>query len=285
MRILYRFLSSLLTGVVLLQTPLGAQDPPPSAAAFQDLHLAVAGDAAVTFAAGALSEHTITIEVTGPNGAPAPSVTVTFRLPEDGATGSFADGGRVSFVSTDSEGRAAAPSIQWGPTPGTVALRVTAAKGIAHAGLLVERTLTAAAVPAAPPPAAAVPAAVTAAVPSAVPAVVSASPAPSRPHVSIVNRMQPGTLADASGAPANPNRADAAAAERSTRRADVSVVNNPKAYASPHSSKKWLWIALIAGGAAGGAALALAHGSSPAAASAATQSLLVGTPTISVGHP
>src|SRR5208283_3170453 len=100
-----------------------------------------AGDSAA-FETGSLQSKKLTVEVTDESGAPVPGVAVTFRLPEEGASGLFLDGDRSATVYTTEQGRASAPDIRWGSSPGTVSIRVTAAKGPAHAGILARQELT-----------------------------------------------------------------------------------------------------------------------------------------------
>ena len=78
------------------------------------------------------------INKTGPQ---VSGVAVTFRLPESGAAGVFGDGNRIAVAYTDSNGQAAVRNIQWGNTAGTLLLRITATKGIVHAGILMEQKL------------------------------------------------------------------------------------------------------------------------------------------------
>ena len=94
-----------------------------------------------------LDANALCVEVTDSQGAPVTGAAVIFRLPEDGPSGTFADAGRVAVVNTDSSGRAFVGGIHW-TAPGTVSVRVTATKGTAHAGILIERE-AAAAIPAA----------------------------------------------------------------------------------------------------------------------------------------
>ena len=76
----------------------------------------------------------LAFKMTDPEGAPVADAAVTFRLPEDEPSGTFANGSRVSVVSTDTSGRALVGGIRW-IASGTVSVRVTATEGTAHAGI------------------------------------------------------------------------------------------------------------------------------------------------------
>jgi hypothetical protein len=58
-------------------------------------------------------------------------------------------------------------------------------------------------------------------------------------------------------------------------------------FTASHKGHKWLWIAAIAGAAAGGAGFALAHssGSPGSSSTSAVTGLSIGAPSIIVGHP
>lgn len=58
-------------------------------------------------------------------------------------------------------------------------------------------------------------------------------------------------------------------------------------FTAPHKGHKWLWIALVAGAAAGAGMAFGGHGSntSGTAAASTTPGIVIGTPSITVGHP
>jgi hypothetical protein len=70
----------------------------------------------------------IKIVIEDSQGHPVANAAVAFRLPEEGATGSFSNGLRTDVVLTSADGTAQAGPIQWGPQPGSVALRISAIK-------------------------------------------------------------------------------------------------------------------------------------------------------------
>jgi hypothetical protein len=89
--------------------------------------------------AGARSPRPITVQVTDETGRPVEGVAVSFRLPDEEVTGVFAGGLRSEIVVSGADGRAAVWGIQWGPAPGPVRVRVTAAKDRARAGIVVNQ--------------------------------------------------------------------------------------------------------------------------------------------------
>ncbi len=62
---------------------------------------------------GSLQAKKLVVEVTDEAGMPVAGVAVTFRLPEEGATGLFPDGNRSAVVDTSTQGQAVAPD-RWG---------------------------------------------------------------------------------------------------------------------------------------------------------------------------
>lgn len=59
---------------------------------------------------------------------------MAFRLPEEGVTGTFANGLRTEVVLSGADGTAEAGPVVWGATPGRSQLRVSAIKGTARGG-------------------------------------------------------------------------------------------------------------------------------------------------------
>jgi hypothetical protein len=66
---------------------------------------------------------------------------VSFRLPEDGPSGVFQNGARTEIASTSASGRATVWGMKWNRIPGSLVVRVTAAKGETRAGALVTQIL------------------------------------------------------------------------------------------------------------------------------------------------
>jgi hypothetical protein len=165
----------------------------------------------ITYRTGTRATRGLTVLVTDESGRPLDMASVSFRLPDQGATGTFNSGLRTEVVTTGPDGRASIWGMQWNKTAGMVQIRITAVKEQARAGIISTQYL-------------------------------SDSVAP--------------------------------------------VAGGEGVFKPSHSGHKWLWIAGIAGLAAGGAAFALlrSQGSSnpnnPAVAG-----ISIGAPSITVGHP
>lgn len=266
MRTLCRFNAVFLSCLLAAGSLLGAPAPRSTASSRQEetrksalasLQLSVVEGEGGPQLPGSRSEKGLTVEAVNQEGAPLTGVAITFRLPDEGPSGRFADGTRSQVIYTGTDGRATVRNIQWNQTPGLVMVRVTAVKDIYHAGLLVEQTLEANAP--APIQAASQPVEPQKQLPhTEAIAATTVTPDPKnlpRPHVEIVN---------AAGEPV---------------RTEVSPA--PK-----KSNLKWIVLALVAAGAAGGVGIAAGGGggkSQPSSPSSPSTS--IGNPSISVGHP
>jgi hypothetical protein len=248
MKSLSSFLSLVLIPLIAV-LPIRAQLPPAPSSTEATLQLRMVESSPNKFA----------VEVTDGAAKPAAGAAVAFRLPDIDPAGTFADGSHAAVVYTDINGRAQIAGIQWNRTSGVASVRITAAKGAAHAGLIVEQPIA--------PNVVAVPVA------KAVPQPAVAQPGVLQPPAKIV-KAEPIAVAHSGAstpvAPAPPP--------------SVSVTNTK---ASPgetaHSSKKWLVVLLVAGAAGAGAAFAFKGKGASAAPSA--PSLSIGNPSISIGHP
>ncbi len=101
----------------------------------------VEGEGAV-YATGSRATHGVTVQVTDETGQPVESAAVSFRLPDDGAGGTFSTGLRTEIVTTRADGRATIWGMKWNRTTGPFEVRVTAAKGQARAGIVVSQYLS-----------------------------------------------------------------------------------------------------------------------------------------------
>lgn len=268
--------TALLLIPLLVRAPLSAQAIGQNAAS---LRMRVLSDSPGKNALG--------VEVTDAQGVPVPGAVVTFRLPEDGLTGKFGDGSRIAVANTDQSGQARVTGILWSAA-GTASVRVTATKGTAHAGILVERqaeiqqeaaitpkpaqNVAARSKPPDQKPISPKPA------PQEVAAVrqapVVAVPAIEPPHVSItsVSRKQP-----------MPGQLSTAAPAGSV---EPSVAITGAGQRTRGGSKKWIILAAIAAGAGAGAAIMMSRGKSSTAASTTSSSgVSIGAPSISIGAP
>lgn len=115
-----------------------------SAGDFAILNIRVVEGEGMAYAAGARATRGITVEITDETGKPVPEATVSFRLPDDGASGTFANGTRTEVATTRQDGRASVWGMHWSKTPGTVEVRITAAKSGVRAGLVSTQHIVAA---------------------------------------------------------------------------------------------------------------------------------------------
>lgn len=95
----------------------------------------VEGEGAV-HAPGTRVAKPITVEVTDEVGRPVAGAAVSFRLPPQGPSGTFSSGLLTDVVFTDANGRAAVRGVQLNHVGGTFQIRITAAKGLARAGVV-----------------------------------------------------------------------------------------------------------------------------------------------------
>lgn len=95
----------------------------------------VEGDG-VIYQPGTRATRGITVLVTDEAGQPVDMASVSFRLPDQGPTGTFNSGLRTEVVTTGADGRASVWGMKWNNTPGTVQVRITAVKDQARAGII-----------------------------------------------------------------------------------------------------------------------------------------------------
>jgi hypothetical protein len=88
------------------------------------------------YAAGSRATHGVVVQVTDETGKPVESASVSFRLPENGPSGTFSSGGKTEIVNTNADGRAEVWGMQWGRATGSLELRITAAKGPTRGGVI-----------------------------------------------------------------------------------------------------------------------------------------------------
>jgi len=239
------FFSSLLSTVLIpliAVLPIRAQLPPAPAGAEATLQVRVLESSGSRFL----------VEVTDAAAAPVAGAAVAFRLPDSDPIGTFADGSHATVVYTDTNGRARVDGIHWNRTSGSATVRITAAKGGAHAGLILDQAISTSVVP--------VPVAKTA------------------PQPGVLKPVQAKVVT-----PAASVARSGASAPASSEPPHVSVTSASPGEAPHSSSKKWLVLLLVAGAAGAGAAFAMKGKS--ASSAAPTPSLSIGNPSISIGHP
>jgi hypothetical protein len=275
MRLIPRFVSLLLTPILIVG-PLSAQTPtvspalPPNAVPFQALQLRFLGGESTAVPAGSRAVTGFLLEVVDSNGTAVPDAALVFRLPDADPTGTFADGSHAAVAYTDRTGRANIAGIQWSATPGVVAIRVTASRGTAHAGILIQQTLATVSMGAVAPGVSQtaahalspVVALVSLPVPPPFDAQALAKLTPPTQSVTVTPRLHASTEVQ------NPEPA-------------VSVTS-----ASPGESKhsnKTKWIILLAAVAAGAGAGVAMMGKKSTASAATAPGISIGPPTVSVG--
>jgi hypothetical protein len=101
----------------------------------------VDGDAA-TYRTGTRATRGLTVLVTDEDGRPVDRAAVSFRLPEQGASGTFSTGLRTEVVNTGLNGHASVWGILWNKTPGTVEIKIAAVKEQARAGIVSTQYLS-----------------------------------------------------------------------------------------------------------------------------------------------
>lgn len=101
----------------------------------------VEGEGAV-YPAGSRATRGVTVQVTDETGKPVEAATISFRLPEEGPSGTFATRARTEIAVTRSDGRASVWGMQWNRTVGALELRITAVKGQTRAGTVCPQYLT-----------------------------------------------------------------------------------------------------------------------------------------------
>ncbi len=223
------------------------------------------------------------IQVTDSSGAPIADAAVALRLPDEGATGHFGEGLRAWVAYTDPAGLARFPVIQWEGSVGLAELRVTAAKGTTHAGLLVQQQ-----VGAEKPAGLVLPAVAAAKVPKATlppaPEIVVETPQPSpalADTLPMPTSKSGATIPKDGGHTLTPDSTATAQTHASAPEPQVSITSSGTG-AGHGGRKKWLIIAAVGAAAGVGAVLALKGHSGTAATS--SSSVSIGAPTISVSH-
>lgn len=101
----------------------------------------VEGEGAV-YGAGTRATRGITVQVTDESGKPVEGAAVSFRLPDEGPSGVFANGLRTEVVTTKPDGRAGIWGMQWNKAAGPFEIRITAVKDQARAGIVSAQYLS-----------------------------------------------------------------------------------------------------------------------------------------------
>jgi len=112
------------------------QDTPPDKPAENPaiLQIRVLEGEGVAYPVGGRATRGVSVQVTDETGKPIETASVSFRLPEEGPSGTFANGSRTEIMTTKADGKASVWGMQWNRTEGSFEIRITAAKGQARAG-------------------------------------------------------------------------------------------------------------------------------------------------------
>jgi hypothetical protein len=100
------------------------------------LHIQVTEGEGAVNTAGAHNARPLTVEVTDETGKPVEGASVSFHLPEDGASGTFGSGLRTDVTSTDSSGHANLHTMLLNRIPGRFTIRIVVSKEQARAGMV-----------------------------------------------------------------------------------------------------------------------------------------------------
>jgi len=112
--------------------PLGAQNPP------TELNIIVIqGEGAINHVRQSVASEPI-IRMEDENHKPIAGATVVFTLPTGGATGQFANGGKMLVITTDAQGRATAAGLKVNEYPGKLVILV----GVSYRGLSARTNIT-----------------------------------------------------------------------------------------------------------------------------------------------
>jgi len=108
----------------------------PSASQVAILQIQVVEGEATVHAPGSRSSHPLTVVVTDETGKPAAGAAVTFKLPDDGPGGVFANGLRSEVITADARGRASIHGLHVNRAPGRFQIRITTSLEQARAGIV-----------------------------------------------------------------------------------------------------------------------------------------------------
>ena len=122
----------MLTNVIVLLATILVQDNSSDNPAI--LQIRVIEGEGVAYPLGGRATRGVSVQVTDETGKPMEGASVSFRLPDDGPSGSFSNGSRTEIATTRPDGKASAWGMQWNRIEGSFEIRITAVKGAARAG-------------------------------------------------------------------------------------------------------------------------------------------------------
>jgi hypothetical protein len=230
------------------------------------------------------------VQLTDSSGAPVAGAAVSLRLPDDGATGHFANNLRAWVAYSDPAGIARFPVIQWEGSVGLAELRLTAAKGAAHTGLRIKQEIMAERFLEQPASLPTVPSSTVLQVqvpkpaPPPLPQISLQTPKPdalSTPLADVVPQTRHALTPNPTPPAGVPSSGQTGAGAEEPA---VTITNSStKTGGSAGSRKKWLIIAAIGAAAGAGAFIAL-HGHHTGDSTGSSTGVSIGAPTITVGH-
>ena len=91
---------------------------------------------------GTRASQALVLRITDESGRPVPGASVSFRLPDEGPSGTFQTGLRTEVASAGADGKVAIRGILWNRLPGPIQIRITANKGEARSGTVSAQYLT-----------------------------------------------------------------------------------------------------------------------------------------------
>jgi len=122
--------------LLFLLRPLAAQNDPAI------LLIRIVEGEGAAYPIGSRATRGVTVQVTDETGKPVEGTAVSFRLPDDGPSGTFSSGMRMEMVTTGPDGRANVWGMQWNRVTGPLEVRITAAKGGVRAGTVCDLYLS-----------------------------------------------------------------------------------------------------------------------------------------------
>lgn len=108
----------------------------PAANASVIVQLKIVEGEGVVYQTGSRASRGLTVLVTDETGKPVANAAVSFKLPDEGPSGTFSSGLRTEVVTTGADGKATVWGMQWNKAVGPVEIRITAVKDQARAGLV-----------------------------------------------------------------------------------------------------------------------------------------------------
>ncbi len=106
------------------------------------LHIRIVEGEGSVYSINSRATRGLLVQVTDETGKPVEGATVSFRLPDEGPSGTFTGGGTSDIVKTKADGLAQVWGMRWNKTPGSFQIRMTAVKDQARAGAITSQYLS-----------------------------------------------------------------------------------------------------------------------------------------------